>query len=249
MIEPVSSSLPERGPTRASTQGVGRRLLSDDAGIAAVEFALILPLIMLIYVGLSEVSRMIVISQRVSRIAHVLADLTSQKLSGGTEDPREQAAITDSDRSEILEAGRTLLLPDATSVSGEQRLLMTVSEVMLTKNASGASVAKVQWSFAGGASYARPCVDLTTTAADEAKRIAPGFTATGSQPVYIIVADVAYKYFPLIRFELPTLVAGVSTRFSRTAYAPVRNSYIPAHIQWRLTGSGVSARNCNAPRP
>lgn len=222
-----------------------RALLTDETGIAAVEFALLLPLIMMIYVGLAEVSRMIVISQRVDRIAHALADLTGQKLTGGTENPREQAAITDADRGDILEAGRSLLLPNATAVNQQQRLFMTVSEVMLTKDAAGNPVARVQWSFAGGMSYPRPCVNLTTTAARNDRKIAPGFSATGTQPTYIIIADVGYDYFPLLRFGLLPLVQGASVRISRTAYAPVRNSYVPAHIQYRMTTSSI---NCNAPR-
>ena len=54
------------------------RLVRDIRGVSAVEFALVLPLMVALYLGLAEASQAIAIDRKVTLTAHALSDLASQ---------------------------------------------------------------------------------------------------------------------------------------------------------------------------
>ena len=55
------------------------RLLRDRRGSAAVEFALIVPVVMLLYFGMAEGTQVLLANRRVSSIATAVGDLTAQR--------------------------------------------------------------------------------------------------------------------------------------------------------------------------
>jgi Flp pilus assembly protein TadG len=55
------------------------RLVRDRRGSAAVEFALILPVVMLLYYGMAEASQALLANRRVGFIATAVGDLTAQR--------------------------------------------------------------------------------------------------------------------------------------------------------------------------
>lgn len=55
------------------------RLLRDHRGSAAVEFALITPVIMFLYYGMAEATQVLLAHRRVSSIATAVGDLTAQR--------------------------------------------------------------------------------------------------------------------------------------------------------------------------
>lgn len=67
---------------RAAKIGLLRRLLWDRRGVSAVEFALIAPVMIMIYFGLIEFSQGYMAERRASHVASMVADLVAQ--SGGT---------------------------------------------------------------------------------------------------------------------------------------------------------------------
>src|SRR3954447_16418142 len=58
-----------------------RRFLSDKRGVSAVEFAMVLPLMITLYLGGVEVSSAVAIDRKMTLIARTLADLVSQATS------------------------------------------------------------------------------------------------------------------------------------------------------------------------
>ena len=115
--------------TTALASRLARRLtrfLSDRRGVSAVEFALLLPLMMTLYLGSVETTQGIATSRKVTLTAHTLADLSSQ-----------YTAITNADMSNILNAASAIMAPYP--VSG---LKAVVSELSI--NAQGQ--ASVAWS-------------------------------------------------------------------------------------------------------
>src|SRR6266851_2414379 len=58
-----------------------RRLLRDERGISAVEFAMLLPLMVTLYLGGVEVSQAVAIDRKVTLISRSLGDLVSQATS------------------------------------------------------------------------------------------------------------------------------------------------------------------------
>lgn len=117
-------------PSLTATVASLRQRLSgcarDERGVSAVEFALLLPLMVTLYLGGVEVSQGITIDRKVTLVARTVADLSSQV-----------SSITNSDMSNILAASTSVLAPYQTT-----NLKVTVSQVSIDGNGT----AKVDWS-------------------------------------------------------------------------------------------------------
>jgi Flp pilus assembly protein TadG len=103
-----------------------RRFIRDTQGVSAVEFALLLPLMLTMYLGGSEVAQAIATSRKVTLVSRTIADLASQSTS-----------ITDASMDNILKASAAVIAPYASS-----KLKVTVSEVKIDANGA----ATIVWS-------------------------------------------------------------------------------------------------------
>jgi len=219
-------------------------LAQDDRGIAAVEFALVLPLMLMIYLGLVELSRGMRAAQKLDLVAHTLADLTAQQLTGGG--ATGQAGLSEADITAVFSAAATLMSPLPTTT-----LKMTISEVGVTSPAANTWQAKTTWSVTRNSASARPCQVLGASNATPVSltTMPTSYTTVtnGVNPTVgpVIVADVIYSYSPGVHFEFFKWGSPPTWTMQRTSYAPVRNTYVPSHIQYYMT-SGV---NCQAPTP
>jgi Flp pilus assembly protein TadG len=81
---------------RRSVEG----LLRDRSGIAATEFAIIVPLMLVMFFGTVEFSSGVAVDRKVTLIARTLSDLTSQSLS-----------VADSDMTNFFAASYAILTP------------------------------------------------------------------------------------------------------------------------------------------
>lgn len=102
------------------------RLGRDRRGVSAVEFAMILPLMITLYLGAVEISQAIGIDRKVTLTTRTVADLTSQVTS-----------LTSSDMSDVLKASAQVILPYDSSL-----LKVTVSQVKIDANGN----ATISWS-------------------------------------------------------------------------------------------------------
>jgi Flp pilus assembly protein TadG len=105
-----------------------RRFRRDRRGVAAVEFALLLPLMLVIYVGGNELGHALTIARKVTHVTSSLADLTSQP-----------TTLSSSDVTNIFNAAASIMTPYPTS-----RLRIKLSGITI----DSAGVAKVKWSQA-----------------------------------------------------------------------------------------------------
>ena len=103
-----------------------RRLLRDKRGVSAVEFAMLLPLMVTLYLGGVEVSQAVAIDRKVTLIARSLGDLVAQA-----------TTVTNTDMTNILNATTAIIVPYQDS-----KLTITVSSVTI----DAAGVAKIAWS-------------------------------------------------------------------------------------------------------
>jgi Flp pilus assembly protein TadG len=102
------------------------RLAQDLRGLSAVEFAMVLPLLLTLYLGTAEVSQGVGIDRKVTLTTRTAADLTARV-----------SSISNSDMSKILAASSALVTPyDPT------KLKVTVSLVSIDSNSN----ATVSWS-------------------------------------------------------------------------------------------------------
>ena len=103
-----------------------RRFLRDKRGVSAVEFAMLLPLMITLYIGGVEVSSAIAVDRKVTLVARTLGDLVAQSTS-----------VNSTDMTNILNAASSVVQPYSSSL-----IQVTVSRVDVDAN----KVAKVVWS-------------------------------------------------------------------------------------------------------
>ena len=103
-----------------------RRFGRDDRGVSAVEFALLLPLLLTLWLGGIEVSQAVSADRKTMLIAHTVGDLVAQSTS-----------VTDTDMTNILSATSAVAYPFPAS-----NLKVTVSSVAIDANQK----ATVVWS-------------------------------------------------------------------------------------------------------
>lgn len=112
--------------------GFLRRFGGDRRGVSAVEFALIAPFMILLYLGSVEVSLALSIDRKITSISSALADLVAQ-----------DDVITDDEIADILNAGAVIVAPfDPTPLE------IRITSILMD---SGGDV-EVQWSDASGMS-------------------------------------------------------------------------------------------------
>ncbi len=105
---------------------LARRFAGDKQGISAVEFALLLPLMVTLFLGSTEVSQAISASRKVTLVSRTVADLVSQV-----------ATVNNSSMSDILKASSAI-----TSPFSADGLTVTVSCVNIYANGK----ATIGWS-------------------------------------------------------------------------------------------------------
>lgn len=102
-------------------------LLVDRSGLAAIEFAMIVPLMLLLFFGTDEFSSAVAVNRKVTLMARTVSDLTSQNIS-----------VTDAQLTNFFNASKAIMTPyPSTPVKA------TVSELYIDP---ATKVARVQWS-------------------------------------------------------------------------------------------------------
>jgi Flp pilus assembly protein TadG len=151
---------------RADGRGVFAQFVRDRRAVSAVEFALLLPLMLVLYIGGNEVGQSIAIYRKVAQTAYTMCDLITQVSS------TTSAGVTD-----VLAAANAVMMPyDA---SGAKMVLAAV-----TYNGGTYQVA---WSKAQNGATA-----WTVGAAPPSTITIPtNLVTTGQQ---LIVAQVTYTY-------------------------------------------------------
>ena len=157
--------------TRLGTR-LRQRLTSlgrDQHGVAAVEFAFILPILFMLFVGAIEFSQAITVDRRVTQVAHSTADLVTRT---------DRLCTTDA--SDMMQIIQQLVAPYNASP-------LRVSIVSVKANINNAANTTVDWSYShnGGATYAAG-----------ASYTLPAGLVTAGQTV--VVAESTYNYTPLI---------------------------------------------------
>jgi Flp pilus assembly protein TadG len=102
------------------------RMLADRSGIAATEFAVIVPVMLVMFFGTVEISSAVAVDRKVTLMARTLSDLTSQSTS-----------VSDVDLTGFFAASRGILTPYPSAPTHS-----TISELYVDES----KVVKVMWS-------------------------------------------------------------------------------------------------------
>ena len=162
-----------------------RRFFPAREAVAAVEFALILPVMLTLYLGSMELSSLINVDQRVTTISGTVGDLASR--ANGT---LKLSTLTD-----YFQASQAIIAPFSTT-----GLTQTISFVKV--DSSGNTT--VQWSegYANGAiTTGRPA-----NQAFVAPHVIPPAMIAISKSNWVMVSETNYSYLPLLGLFFKTAV-------------------------------------------
>jgi Flp pilus assembly protein TadG len=149
-----------------------RRFAREHRGVSAVEFALLLPVMLTIYLGGSEVTQGITIKRKTTIATRTIGDLVAQDVS-----------VTNAEIAAIFAATAAVLAPYPAA-----NLKIVVSSVAIDNN----NVARITWSDATGGATAR--VPNTTVALPTGLNQFPNTS--------LIWAEAEYTYTPPIGYMI-----------------------------------------------
>ena len=147
---------------------LARRFRDEVRGVAAIEFAFLAPLMLLMYVGTIEISAAVSVNRKLSRVASTVGDLVTQQ------NPNNPSnCIAESDITDILDIADDILFPYTNEMS------IVISNVEITSDGP-----EVVWSRANangtalnaGDPYVVPAKISTTGIFLVATRITMGYT-------------------------------------------------------------------------
>ncbi len=212
------------------------RLRSDTRAVAATEFALLLPAIVLLYAGAGELSQAAMTSRKVELLSRTIADLASQQptFAQASSTPPPPNAISQGTLQSILSASLAVMAP-----APSDSLTMTVSAVDVGNDASGVCCkAVVRWTYTQSGTL-RPC-SVPLQPADPTQSPSPATISSAvlpqgmalSTPISILIADVSYSYQGPFSTQWITIPG-----FSRTSYMLPRSTG-QVILQGPLSSSG-----------
>jgi Flp pilus assembly protein TadG len=150
-----------------------RNLWVDSRAVAATEFAIVLPFMLLLWVGGVELGDGLAISVKVSETAHTVADLVSRN-----------ACVTSSSLSTMLGASSSVIAPYASG-----NAMVRVSEV--STDASGN--ATVTWSTA---------LNGTALAVSTPMVLPASLGSPSPANISMILGETQYQYTPSLGFAI-----------------------------------------------
>jgi Flp pilus assembly protein TadG len=153
------------------------RFLGSTRGIAAVEFALVLPVLVLMFLASVDAGRAIAIYMKVRAATYTLDALTNQ-----------YQTIQSTDVSSIVGATSLVLAPYSTAPAA-----ITVSQISV----NSASSATVSWSYSQNG---------TALVQGNSVTVPSGFSTCTSYPCYLIYGQVSYSYTPLFGYFTPSAI-------------------------------------------
>ncbi|HEY5067953.1 MAG TPA: TadE/TadG family type IV pilus assembly protein [Xanthobacteraceae bacterium] len=162
---------------RGAAASICRRFGASTRGIAAVEFALILPMLMVLFLSTFDAANGIAVYMKVRSASYVLAAITNQFGTGGT-----YPAIATTDMTNITGAASKVLAP----YTGTP--FVVLSQIKATSN----TAAVVSWSYSLNSTALTPSNTYSGLPANFAKN-----SCGNKYPCYAIVATVSYTFTPM----------------------------------------------------
>jgi Flp pilus assembly protein TadG len=158
------------------TRGLLVDLIGNRSGNAAVEFAVIVPLMLAMFFGTVETSSGVAVDRKVTLVARTLSDLVSQSTS-----------VSNTDLSNFLITAKAILTPYATTP-----LNATISELYVDPTSKTAKViwttGKTMWGTGDG---------MTSRKVGDTISIPSTLKIDGT---YLIFSEVNYKYEPTVGY-------------------------------------------------
>jgi Flp pilus assembly protein TadG len=154
---------------------VCRRFLASQRGVAAIEFAMIMPVLLILFLSSFDVGNAIIVYLKVRTATYELAAITNQYGTGST------AQISTATMSAITSATTQVMAPYSSSSTA-----VTISQI----KATSATAATVSWSYTvNGTALSGSYTGLPANMAKN--------SCNSTYPCYFILSSVSYSYTPL----------------------------------------------------
>jgi Flp pilus assembly protein TadG len=151
------------------------RLMRDRSGIAATEFAMVVPIMLVLFFGVVEITNGIAAYRNVSLMTHTNSDLTSQSKS-----------VQDSDLTSFFAASTGVMYPYVTSPT-DPNLKQSIVELWVNSSLQ----ARVQWAVnSDGSPGATPGTVVNIPASLQVAN------------TYVIYSSVSYLYVPRVGYVM-----------------------------------------------
>lgn len=184
-----------------SSMGHMRRQISnlvhDCRGLAATEFAMILPIMLVLFFGMVELCSAIAIKRKLTLVVHAASDLTSQSLD----------SLKTTDMQNVFAASGAIMSPYSLTP-----LTATVSEIFIDNN----KIAKIQWSqsataaMVGGSPQA--VLQPSTHKPKDLVTVPAGLLIPNT---WLIWSEVSYTYTPTVGYVLKTDITMKDESYTR----------------------------------
>ncbi len=161
-----------------------RHLWTDVRGVAATEFAVVVPFMLVLYIGGVELGNGLAMNVKVTATAHSVADMISQN-----------TQLTAARMSSILSASSAIMAPYAVK-DAERRFLDDDHGLRSLDRQQGN--ATVQWSQSTSSSGARPVGQTMTLSSFTA----PNPNNPSNANISLILSEVSYAYTPNLGYTI-----------------------------------------------
>lgn len=151
-----------------------RDMVQDCSAIAATEFAVIVPIMLVLFFGVVEFSSAVAVDRKITLVARTLSDLTSQS---------PPAGVADTDLSNFFKAGNGIMWPYAPPVYPAVKA--TISELFVDPNSLQA---RVQWSKGDAPRAVSSIVAIPS--------------ALAVAGTYLIFSEANFQYVPTIGYVM-----------------------------------------------
>ena len=167
-----------------------RKFSTDAKAVAATEFAIVVPFMLLLYVGGVELANGMAINVKVSATAHSVADMVTQNTS-----------LSTAQMQNILTGATVIIAPYPVTGSGSL-LSVTVSEISSDANGN----LTLQWSQSyNGTSFGPGRTDLTNLTVPTSLNGTVGNANNSNNQndqISFIVSEVSYAYTPNLGYAI-----------------------------------------------
>jgi Flp pilus assembly protein TadG len=163
-----------------------KSIRAEKGGVAAIEFAFISPLIILIFFGLIELAEGVNCRARMENTASTVADLVAQAKN-----------ITDADRDNIFNAANTLMYPNPPTIK--------IQVSSLVDDGTNTNNGRIVWTN-------HTANTTTPRVAGDVVQLDAGVITPGGS---VIMSEVEYTYDSPLAFVLPTHKTMSSRFYSR----------------------------------
>ena len=161
--------------TSVRLRGFMRSLLTRTEGVAAVEFALIVPILVTMFIGTVELSQAVTANRRVTQVGSSTGDLVA----------RSTQPLIDADVLDIMKIGGFLLTPFPSTA-------LTVDIRVVGSSPTDATATKVYWMCSYNGTNPN---NVSCTCPKSPYSIPAGLVAKGD---YVVISDVKYGYKPAV---------------------------------------------------